>query len=88
MKRTRLMSQIILLRIWRRINSEPQKVFVISEFALTDRLDKVYLDTLVKFGLIEEVQAYWTTGPKQGSLRTTIGYRALNPDKYIEVEND
>ena len=78
MKRTRLMSQNVLLRIWRTIMSNPQRVFVMRDFRLSGQLDKIYLDTLIKLGFVEKVQVIWRAGCKKGAIRSTAGYRAVH----------
>lgn len=72
-KQNRLMSQLILLRIYRRIMNYPLKVFLIYDFGSEY---KIYLETLIKLGLIEEVKTLVKIGKKNG-CRETKGYRMI-----------
>lgn len=75
MKTERLMSQHILLRIYKRIKRNPKKIFLLKDFGLASQSRRVYMTTLIKLNLIEEVDAFYEMGCKHSALKSVHGYK-------------
>jgi hypothetical protein len=70
-----LMSQTILLRIYKTMKRNPKKVYVLTDFHLKPHLNRVYMSTLVKLGLIEECEVIYKVGVKLIGCKNTHGYK-------------
>lgn len=70
-----LMSQTVLLRIYKTMQRNPKKVYVLTDFHLKSHLNRVYMTTLVKLGLIEECEVIYKVGVRLIGCKATHGYR-------------
>ena len=86
MRRLRLMSQTILLRCYNRMLRNPLKTYILKDFGLNSHLDRVYLTTLVKLGLAEEVEVIYKMGVNNQGTKNTKGYR-LSKQEQEKVLN-
>lgn len=85
MKATRLMSQAKLLRIYKTMKDKPEKVFVLRDFYISNA-DRVYLNTLIRLGLVEECRAVFRAGAKNAIDKTTKGYRLIETSYKNEIK--
>ncbi len=78
-------SRIVLLKVYKTFLQKPNKTFVRSEFVGYYRKDgsylhdfvERYLNTLIKLGLIERVNAIYKTKLRTIIVRSTNGYRLV-----------
>ena len=70
----------VLVKTFKRFKTEPNKVFVASDFVDARRTEfrEIYLQTLIQLGLIEEVEAYYQCGLHKHSRRSIHGYKLKN----------
>ncbi len=81
MRQTRLMSEHVLIRCYKRMKARPLRTFILHDFGLNCQRDRVYLTTLVHLGLVEEVSVIYKAGRRHVACRATHGYRFLRRDK-------
>ena len=65
---------VLILRVWRNFNSEPQKIFVAKEISSSGVTAKKILHLLIKMNLIKKVQAVYNLGNNNGRKIIT-GYK-------------
>ncbi len=89
-----MINRNVLVKTFKRFKEEPNKVFVASDLVDARRREfrERYLQTLILFGLIEEVETYYECGHLKKSRRRVRGYKfknnnpILNPRKLNEME--
>lgn len=74
----RLMSQEILLRIYKTMKKNPKKSYLLKDFGLSSQSREVYMTTLIKLNLIESCDILYKMGAKYSALRSVKGYRLCN----------
>lgn len=68
----------IILRVYRIIKSNPEQIFVSTDFGKNQERNRVILNTLVSLKLIEKVRVrYWKSERHAQPCGTTRGYRFL-----------
>lgn len=87
MKRERLMSRAVLFRCFKRLRDNPLKTFILRDFGLNSQLDRVYLLTLTRLGLAEEVDVFYKIGVKNAGTKNTKGYR-LSRQEQDKIKRD
>jgi hypothetical protein len=63
------------------MQQNPLKTFILRDFGFNERPDRVYLDTLVRLGLVEEVEVTWKMGKKENMSKGTRGYRLIKKEQ-------
>jgi len=61
-----------LMTYWRTFNEDPKRILCIKDFGLTN--GRVYVETLLRLGLITPVPVYISTGRKHGVRILRTGY--------------
>jgi hypothetical protein len=79
-----------LIRIYKIINRDPNKVFIAGDFG-NNYLCRKHINTLISLGLVEQVGAYLQRESKNGKIytvrnTTTIGYILANRDKPKNIK--
>ena len=85
--KSHLIDHRTLIRIYKTIKNEPNKVFVMTELLSggTIPMKKRYMATLKCLGLIEGVKAFYKAGPTSRSRVNCKGYK-LSTIKLQEVK--
>ena len=75
--KSHLIDNTTLIRLYKIIKSDPNKVFVMTELLPggTIPMKNRYMATLKGLGLIEEVKAFYKTGPNSKSKVSCRGYK-------------
>ena len=76
------LSSTILLRIYRRMKSQPNKIFIRADFRGNDIIN--YMKTLRALELIDVLPAVYRTGKKNTTTRRVLGFRLKKNKEILE----
>lgn len=78
------MTSVRLIRIYKQMKRNPDKIFSASDFGLSPWKDKSIFKTLIALGLIEKIKFTRT----KGILPNTHGYKIINQKEVKTCKNN